>query len=235
LLFIGVAIVGFCRFASAQKSWEKKPYTEWSMSEAMQVLIDSPWAQTQFEDVSINYGLPANSYEATIRLRSALPIRQALLRQKQLLMNYEKFTAADKERFDRETSEFLECSDCPKYYIVTLGSSRLLPRSPPNASVVLDIVWPLRNVPIDVLKANVYLSNDKGDRRYLVRFITPKTEYSEAMFVFPRLDLQGKPLITQANKKFYFKIEETVFDKSVPLKRFSFDVSRLIQHGEVVF
>ena len=45
-------VAGMCLLttAFAQKAWEKKPYAEWSMSEVMHILTDSPWAQTQFEN-----------------------------------------------------------------------------------------------------------------------------------------------------------------------------------------
>jgi len=239
LFLLGCAI-SICVSASAsgQKVWERKPYTEWSMSEVVQILSDSPWAQTQLQDVHLTYQLPANSYSATIRLRSALPIRQALLRQKQILLNYDKFNAADKSRFDGETRQFLECTDCVKYYIVTLGSPLFSyeNRGQSDPAFVFDIVGTLTNLSIDDLKSNVYLVNDRGQRRDIVHFIPPKGNGTEAMFVFPRLDGQGKALITRDNKNFYFKIEERIFDKrSVPLKRFTFEVGRLIQHGEIVF
>lgn len=56
------------------------------------------------------------------------------------------------------------------------------------------------------------------------------------MFVFNRFDDHGKPLIEPANKNLYFKIDEKVFErKSVSLKRFNFEVSKLIRNGNVVF
>src|SRR2546423_1892922 len=91
-----IGLLLFFPLTYGQKVWDKKSYKEWTMSEVEQILNDSPWAQTQIEDVHITYEMPANSYVAIIRLRSAVPIRQALLRQKQLQMNYDRFTTADK-------------------------------------------------------------------------------------------------------------------------------------------
>src|SRR5687768_18066364 len=87
--------------ARAQKVWEKKPYQQWSMSEVVQILSDSPWAQTQIEKVNDAFG----TYFITARLRSALFVRQALVRQRQIHMNYDKFTPADKTRFDADVKE----------------------------------------------------------------------------------------------------------------------------------
>ena len=219
--------------AHGQKSWEKKTYRQWSMTEVMQVLVDSPWTQTQAGHVSINYGLPDNYYTATIRLRSALPIRQALVRRRQLAVNYDKLSAADKARFDAEVKEFLECSDCAKYYLVTLASPITVP---PAGNVSADIVGTLKGLSLETLKPHVYLTNDKGERRHLAGFIPAKGEGAEAMFVFPRFDEQGKPLLTPENKKFSFTIEEKVFEnRSFPLKKFTFEVSRIVRNGEVIF
>ena len=201
--------------AHSQKAWEKKPYTEWSKSEAVGILMDSPWAQLRIEKVY-------NSENFTsIKLHSALPIRQALVREKQLYLNYHKFTPADKARFDREVKEFLECSDCQKYYMVTLSARALSP---------------LRHLSIQEVKPYVYLANEKGERRALVSFVGPGAETYKVTFVFERFDYHGKPLITITNKKLYFKIEDKLLEsKTVPIDGFTFEVSKLIQNGVVVF
>jgi hypothetical protein len=188
--------------ANGQSVWDKKPYTQWTMSEVLQVLSNSPWTQVQIENVRVS-GL-FNSYAATIRLRSALPIRQALLRKKQLQLNYDKFTPADKNRFDNETREFLSCSDCEKFYLVTLGSPIFSPAAVPNSepSVVFDIVGELKNLSPAELKRHVFLVNDQGDRRELIHFVPPSAEGKEAMFVFPRLDKQASHLSPPVTKSF---------------------------------
>jgi len=207
--------------AGAQKVWEKKPYQQWSLSEVEKILSDSPWAQTQIEDERDVFG----TYFITVRLRSAIFVRQALVRQKQIHLNYDKFTPADKARFDAEVKEFLECSDCPKYYIVTLGAK--------NDSYPIRA---LKESSLDKIKSYVSLTNDKGERRELVHFVLPKSEEGEVMFAFARFDDQGKPLLTTGNKKFYFKIDEKVFEgKAPPIKRFTFEVSKLLQQGEIMF
>lgn len=218
--------------ANAQKFWQTKPYTEWSPNEVQQILLNSPWAQTNLEKVTV--GTTLNSYVAVIRLRSALPIRQALLRQKQIQLNYAKFTATDKARFDSETREFLECKDCTRNYIVTIRS----PSSPAISanSVSVDVIGMLENLSLADVKPYVRLVNDSGDQRELVHFVPPKEPGGEAMFVFPRFDANGKALVSTANKKFQFKVDEKLFEKrSVPMKSFTFEVARLTLNGEVVF
>jgi hypothetical protein len=161
-----------------QRFWENKSYKQWTDSEVMKILTNSPWAQTRFE--SGQYELPGYSYEAMIRLRSALPVRQAVVRQRMLFVNYDKLSAADQARFDAEVKEFLECRECGSYYIVTLKSPSGTVESEPTK---FDILWSLRNLSLDELKPYVYLANEKGDKRELIRFTPPKRVGADAMFV----------------------------------------------------
>lgn len=238
---IVVIVIFLLTPARGQKGWEKKPYNEWTFAEVLGILSDSPWAQTASETDHTAYNLPGVSYSATIRLRSALPIRQALVRERQLEVNYDKLSNEDKRRFDAETREFLECSNCSKYYIVSLVS--YLPAGSPRRSsggVILegsygvDIAGPLRNLTFNDLQPYVHLSNDKGERRALVAY-TP-TKRGEVMFIFPRLDEQGRPLLNVGHKKLYFEIDRQVFKNMVgPLKKFTFEVRKLVRDDQVVF
>ncbi len=235
LFIVGFTLVIIPTFG---QGWTKKPYTDWSMADVERILSNSPWAQTQIESQSINYDVPANSYLAIVRLRSALPIRQALLREKQIQMNYQKFSAADKLRFDKETEQFVQCPDCVDYYIVTVGSPTFANTAAGQKPgfVSFDVLAPLRHLTLADIESSVFLENDKGERRSVVRFIPPKGEHEEAMFVFPRKDSQGRTLITANNKAFYFKIEERLFKGTpMPLKPLKFDIQKLTQNGEIVF
>lgn len=216
------ALAAFCTLPPAfgQKIWEKKPYSEWSMSEAIRVLDDSPWAQTQIERGEADFTV-------TVRLRSALTVRQALIRRRQLLLNYERFPPAEKARFDADAKLFLDCADCAQYYIVTLDS----PSNNPSPLRVL------KDLSLDDLKPNVSLVSDKGERRELVGFVPPKGEGKEALFLFRRFDDRGRPLLTSDSKRFSFKIEARVFEGKalVPVKKFTFEVPKLLRAGEVEF
>src|SRR2546423_1432163 len=92
--------------ATAQAEGKGKPYQEWSKQEVTRLLNDSPWARTQVIRVAARQQLrsvagqvsatpsaagdggraalggaeEAINYSFTIRLRSALPIRQAIVR-----------------------------------------------------------------------------------------------------------------------------------------------------------
>ncbi|MBV9958091.1 MAG: hypothetical protein JO360_06695, partial [Acidobacteria bacterium] len=49
LWVLPVCLMVWCCAATSsygQKVWEKKPYQQWSLTEALKILVDSPWAQT---------------------------------------------------------------------------------------------------------------------------------------------------------------------------------------------
>src|ERR1043165_5828645 len=100
------------------------------------------------------------SYSVNVRLHSALPLRQALVRRKQIRLDYDKLSTADKAKFDSDVKDFLECPGCAKYYILTL---RIMPTD-------LNALRALQNSSLEELRQYVSLTNDKGERRNLVQY-----------------------------------------------------------------
>lgn len=239
-----VMMVLFVAPTYGQKVWEKKPFKQWTEAETLKILTDSPWAQTAIQTTHSSYNVPGAAISAIIRLRSALPLRQALVRQRQFIVNYDKLSSGDQARFDAETKVFLDCPNCTKYYLITLVSATPVgtpPSTVPGIGTLpgdlgYDIGAALKSMTLDTIKSHVHLSNDSGEQRALVGFVPPAREGAEAMFIFERFDAQGKPLITTSTKEFHFKIDEQVFKNMVmPLKKFTFQVSKLIQNNEVIF
>ena len=225
--FTFLALVLTCStVARAQDSFMGKPYTEWSKSEANKVLNDSPWVKTQ--EVRIPQG-GANApldFKYTLRLRSALPIRQALVRLRQLEAKYDKMSAADKAAFDEKVKGLLECPACADNYVISLSSKS---ESYPNADAVFDV---LKTATLPALQKYVYLANDTDARRTLVHFTAPKAAGGEAMFFFPRLDEQGQPLFSPTSKKLLFRMSDRNAGAST---NFEFDISKIVVNSNVEF
>lgn len=229
--------------AFAQDTWLKKPYEEWTPNEVSRALYDSPWAQTSGKGDRSTYhaGIPdyppETSFVVQVRLYSALPVRQALVRRMQLATPYSGLNATQRADFDAEVDGLLKCLSCAEYYIVLLRSSSQDNRftlATRGSSVAIDVAALLKRVPEDELLQHVSLSNDKGERRNAARVLF--TKRNEVLFLFPRFDAQRNPLITVANKKFYLDFDEFVSDKTErALKRFFFDVKKLSLGNEVVF
>jgi hypothetical protein len=216
-------LAAFCLSAAAygQQVWER-PYQQWSKKEAQLILNDSPWAKSYSVEVATGDNLNRVVMPSTIaRLRSALPIRQALLRLKQLGTKYDKLSAEKKAKFDAEAKKLLECSLCATFYIISLKYESEA----------------LEKAPLDKLQPNIFLTNDKGEQRTLVRLIREK---EELLFLFERFDRQGNPLLTAASQQVNFSINtKELFKKKLLLPfipgRYTFDVSGLMQNGQVAF
>jgi hypothetical protein len=190
--------------AAAQDFWMQKSYRRWTMDEIVKIISDSPWAQVREKEATSTDGgfIPM----VTIRLRSAVPIRQALVRLKQIEANYDKMDEKKRAEFDEKLRGTLECPACQENYVVTISPPILNRR-------VTSGVYGLKSASLKLLQKKVYLLNDRGEKRELVHFIAPKNDDDEATFFFPRRAADGKPFLTRENAKFTF-----VFDaENIPI------------------
>lgn len=189
---------------SAQDFWMQKSYQRWTKDEIIKIISDSPWAQVRELEADLTAGgfVPM----VTIRLRSAVPIRQALVRLKQIEADYDKLDEKKRAEFDEKYKGVLDCPACQENYVVTI--------SPPISNRrVTNGVYGLKAATLKLLQGKVYLLNDKGEKRELVHFIPPKSDDDEATFFFPRKNEQGNSLLTNKNEKFTF-----VFDaENIPI------------------
>ncbi|HEX8495469.1 MAG TPA: hypothetical protein VF658_21840 [Pyrinomonadaceae bacterium] len=245
---------GLASVAAAQEKEADSDYRQWTKADVIKLLSDSPWAKTQTQRVmrrgqvrSIagqaesdgSQGGPAMSrtgqlssvedaydYTFTMRLRSAQPVRQAIVRLVQLDSNYDAMTKTERKAFDAQTRELLECKECADYYVVSVGFAS-------SNNSVTDLIYQWFNgQTLPGIKGYVYLANERGGRRDLARFIPPKAPGEEVFFLFPRLDEKGQPLFTPEDKKLLFRMSDV---KANSATNFSLDISRLIVNGKVEF
>jgi hypothetical protein len=98
------------------KPWIEKDWTQWTKDDCSTVLGLSPWAYSWSNTANLppnqlQYGL---QYARGVELRSALPMREALLRQLQLDKNYDKMKPEKKEAFDKDhADDLVEKEDDP--------------------------------------------------------------------------------------------------------------------------
>jgi hypothetical protein len=182
----------------AQEEWKTKPYQQWTRQDVLKIMTDSPWAQVGYAEVKATPATSEDQLRAvTIQLRSALSVRQALLRYKQLEAKYDQMNNKQRLAFDAETRELLDCPVCADKYVVALG--------PPQSSrPVGSGIRSLRDLTIGALQKRVYLANERGERRDLVYFKAPVQATDQAFFFFSRFDERGRTLLTLENKKLIF-------------------------------
>lgn len=227
-----------------------KAFQQWSSADVERILTDSPWAKTQVLRIqqqsqgrSIAGGPDRSVFgekdqlkgaEApldvrfTLRLYSALPLRQALVRQEQLKWNYDKRSAAEQKAFDAQAKQLiLDCAVCAENYVVSVGYGS-------NNSSGTDLIYKwFGSATVPSLKGYIYLANEREERRDLIDFIPPKSPGDDVYFVFKRLDDKGQPLFTAADKKLLFFMAD---NSAKSITNFKIDISRLVtDDGKVGF
>ena len=217
--------------ASAQSDWRDKPPAQWTKEEAEQILIDSPWAQTLAPGGgAIGLGgtraVSTPDKALTVRLRSALPVRLAMMRLRQLSEKYDRMSESKRAEFDEKNGPLLECPACADHYVVALlpppGGRLTLPRALLSAS-------PAK------IKLYVQLLNESGERRDAVHYAPPKSPTGEAVFFFPRFDEQGRPLLKPESRKLVVTVGPEILEGETRLNRFEFEVPKMLVGGRVEF
>ena len=247
VLILSVSLITIC----AQQALPDKPFNQWSKKEAETVLNDSQWARKQ--EIRIKFDketqAAAGSYSGTsegkatqsitevtsqppvdfiftMRLRSALPVRQALVRLRQLQTDIEKKSAKELAAFDAQTKGILECPACSENYVVTLSCKST---NSPGADAVYTVFKGGREAD---LQRFVYIANDHGDRRPLVHFVAPRAAGDEAIFFFQRFDDKGMPLLSVDSKDLFVNLND---NQANSISNFKFDVAKLVLNGKVEF
>ncbi|MEK6281008.1 MAG: hypothetical protein AABN95_11705 [Acidobacteriota bacterium] len=243
-------VLGGSLLVLAQTTPPDNAYSRWSKAEAEKVLNDSPWVSVQ--EVRIRKtgtaqrvaGAPpslvrdeTNSIASggsdvpidfifTLRLRSGLPIREALARLKQLEGKYDSMNEKQRDAFDAGVKGLLDCPACENNYVVTLSSKS---KNSPGADAVFTT---FKGARIEDIKRYIYIANEHGERRELVHMVPPRAPGEEAIFFFPRLDDKGMPLFTPSSKEVVVNLTNNEVNIST---NFRLDVSKLVRNGQLLF
>ena len=113
--------------------WENKQYDKWSQKECNKLLTDSPWvedftliAEGIQQSTSASDDGQQFSIKYQIQFRSALPVRQALVRQMQIAQKYDTLGPEQKQQFDQSAKSFLSAdfSDAVIVYVTYKSNSQ---------------------------------------------------------------------------------------------------------------
>jgi hypothetical protein len=124
LMILGMCLCVFARENPKDKQppWIAKDWTQWTSDECYQVLNDSPWALKKL-DYLPSAG-PGRAFTMTIvQLRSALPIRQALLRSLRLEKHFDKLNVQKQQEFDQQHTPDLTDGAASNVLLVIYHSS----------------------------------------------------------------------------------------------------------------
>lgn len=234
ILQAAMIMAAACAILMAKDFWEK-PYSEWKKNEAFKMKDNSPWAKSQTMVTTISRrgestdrlgdaGKSDIYSSVTVRLFSALPIRQAYVRIIQLMNNYDAKSEPEKAAIDARVSAVLK-RDFSKMIVVEFEYAGNDPESLRNVKNYL------LQVKADHLKQSCYLINDRLGRVTLEEYYPPSPDGSGAKFVFPRT-VDDKPVLTPEDKELTFDYYFEPVDQKVFIH---FKVKELMYGGELAF
>ena len=196
--------------------WEKKEYKQWSQKECAKLLEDSPWSkdfalmqtsvmgskqnqESSTRGQSVDRTSGDSSSNATsddgqqlfikyrVQFRSALPVRQAIVRQMQIVQKYDGLSPDQRQQFDKGAEAFLaaDFADAVVVYVTYSSNSR-------TNDMELARYWQSQTT--ELLKNYIFLSNSKGEKVALTRYVAAQGGERSFQFIFPR-QVNGAPLI----------------------------------------
>ena len=246
----------FCSTRAQGAAWRNKPLQQWSSGDAEEVLNNSAWVAKQevrikqspkigvaggaptpgaaeggylpnvSNTVDVGSARPPVDFVFRLRLRSGLPIRAAVLREKQLEAKYDQMSAGERAAFDTKWNGILQCPACAENYVLTLSSSS---KQEPGADAVYTV---FKGGRLADLQRYVYIADERGERRPLVHFVPPQAPGEEAVFYFARYDEKRVPLFNAKSKEMLFNLTDNEISLAA---NFRIDVSRLLIDGELSF
>ena len=195
-----ISIFLFAGVVMAKDFWETKPFDQWSQKECQKMLTDSPWAkELELVGRNVEMGSSAVSTDSrapyikyTAQLRSAAPLRQAVVRQLQIVNKYDSLPDDQKQAFSQNTDSFL-LGPPSEFVVVNIQyESNIV-----DHNRDLNRYWETQTT--DVLKNSVYLSGSKGVKVPLSQFVPGAVNSQEFQFVFPR-EVDGKEILKPGDK-----------------------------------
>lgn len=230
--FLPIFLLG-ASVAMGADFWEKKVYTEWTDKECAAMLTDSPWA---WKYEALKTGSLGNSDAAegqqyvryVIQFISALPIRQAKVRQMQLVNKYDSLSPEQKQAFDKQAEPYLSADYSDKIVVNVAYST--------NAQRLdMDLARDWQAKTMGVLQNSVFLYAGKGEKARLVDFKVGQGAERSFQFVFPR-QAGGAPVLTEKDKSLILEFVYPVLGGIGDGKVFAeFKVKKMMLNGMLLF
>jgi hypothetical protein len=186
--------------AGADDFWVKKDWKTWTAADCKKLMEDSPWAKRVLHenesDVShipsatqgasvdksaagLNQGAGEINY--VVQIRSAEPMRHAVIRQQQIDKGYDKMSDADKKAFDAQMEQLYNRPGDPIMIHVKYYGNR------PQLTTFLNNAWD--SLPADTIPADLVLLPAGGGKVIPLTFMEDASGGPEFDVTFPRTAL----------------------------------------------
>ena len=188
VLALAVSTVG------ADDFWVKKDWKQWTTADCKKLLESSPWTLRKLVENESNVNrLPsaANGANADtamnkdagevnyiVQVRSATPIRHALIREQQIEKQYDKMTDAGKKEFDEQMNQlYSDRNDVIILHVKYSGTREQL---------AVDISKSWKSIPADTVPAEMNLIASNGSKATPIFFSADPDGGDGFLLTYPR-------------------------------------------------
>jgi hypothetical protein len=257
-LRLGLVLGCLCFFAAAvcaDQFWKSKDWRHWSEEECKSLLQHSPWSveasvqgplqrEPQIQDAAGTLPqipqappTPPEIYYV-VQLRSAMPIREAIVRQYQLRQKYDQMTESQRASFDSQAGQILnrDYSDLILVHVEFVAAYATMHGTGFQFRQINSSIQALlKSLGDDATTLNACLVPDHADCIRPIRLIFTEKQPDSFELLFPRA-IQGKPLITDANVRLTFQFQSPSV-LQIPSRHvdFFFDLKAMELDGKRVF
>ena len=204
-----------------------KPFQEWSLDQAIQILTDSPWVRQEiYTRVLQGVGSGRRGekeiyYTFFVRLLSAEPVRLAYARVQQIQQGYDRLEKQERQELDAKLAPGVGM-DVEDWVILTVSYGST---DPDQTSRVLRY---LATQTTETMRHRASLSTEHVSRLEPEAYFAPRGDGVGAKFVFPRR-VNGVPVVTPEDEMFRFNLGVPGEDL-----RAIFSVPELVMEGRLV-
>ncbi|HEX7287925.1 MAG TPA: hypothetical protein VF532_17180 [Candidatus Angelobacter sp.] len=240
LWFLVVAVLAVAGYA--QGPWAKKDWKQWSNEDCKRILEESPWA-SRWSRSDIKMANVATRTSGTqgvgseaetgvfyvVQLRSALPIRQAVVRQALIANKFDRLDAKQQESMLKQTEDFLDRKYDDVIVVHVIYGSNVQEYNR-DLAAFWQTHYPEGAVPQEAL-----LHGPKGQKITPTRLLSPRGGAQEFELIFPRL-VEGEPLLGPHDKTLGVEFASPAVGSVSAARVFvEFKVDKMVVNGQVAY
>jgi hypothetical protein len=227
-------MAGSANPADKPKPWLTKDWTKWTSDDCAYVLNGSPWSLQMYSSSVSDRPGEFNASYTLVQLRTALPVRQALLRALQIEKHYDRMDDQKKRAFDQQNSATFDESAASNVVVlidevnVYNGSRAIIPGQSPATQIALRISGGALVAPVQTKKVNYPPTEIQFDAvHFQFEYVFPRTVGGKPLYSTDDLSLGiylGAPLIVdkktgtveqqdfrESTGGYFFKIPDLIY------------------------
>jgi hypothetical protein len=206
-----------------------KAFGKWTLDEAVAVLNKSPWArQLTFTQVVGGIGSGVFGEKEIystffVRFLSARPIREAIVRLKQLHDGYDAMDDEARREFDAKARKTLDLR-MERWIVITVNFRSNNPDTERRVKQFF------QSQSFETMKNRVYLSTIRFPHLQISAYYPPQGDTIGAKFIFPR-EFDSEPVVSSEDKAVTFELDVVGVSNNLVV---DFPLSQMMVDGELI-